>query len=123
LADVLKNGDRSLQTVAALALARMGEAGLPVLTGALRDKDHDVHDAATRGLIALGTPAVAIFVAALQDADSHQRRNAVTALGALGPRAQDAVAALRMSASGDADKDVRALALDALRKIEVPRGR
>jgi HEAT repeat protein len=113
---------------AALALARVGEAGdaLPALRAALRDADPWVREEAARALGLLAKPDPALtdgLLAALSDAAAGVRRHAARALARVGPEAPQVHAAL-VRATADADARVRNEAwqsLERLRAATAPR--
>jgi len=121
LADALRDDDAAVRAQAALALARVGEAGdaLPALRAALRDADPWVREEAARALGLLAKPDPALtdgLLAALSDAAAGVRRHAARALARVGPEAPQVRAAL-VHASADADEHVRYEALLSLQRL------
>jgi HEAT repeat protein len=79
----LRSSDTEAGARAALALADLGDAGLPVLLAARKDADLRVHRQAVRGLILLGARAAPALVEALPSSGER----AATALVRIGPEA------------------------------------
>jgi len=121
LAGALGDDEAAVRAQAALALARIGEAGeaLPALRTALRDDDPWVREEAARALGLLAAPDPALtdgLVAALSDAAAGVRRHAARALARVGPPEPQVREALER-ATGDADERVRHEAWQSLERI------
>ena len=127
LAGALLDDEAAVRGQAALALARVGEAGdaLPALRGALRDSDPWVREEAARALGLLAGPDPALtdgLLAALSDAAAGVRRHAARALARVGPEEPQVRAAL-VRATADADERVRAEAWQSLARLTSPAAR
>jgi HEAT repeat protein len=96
-----------------------GPWAVPALVGPLGDRgDADNRVDAIQALVRLGSDAVMPLVAVLQSDDVTTRRNAAAVLGTLGdPRA---AAALAFMARNDEDDTTRAVAAEALDKLNAP---
>lgn len=108
---------------AAQMLGSMGSAArdaIPALQeAAARDSNADVHAAAQDALVyvkATRQDAVKLLVEASNDSSWKMRQKAAQVLGEMGPAAREAIPALQ-KATGDADSDVQAAALEALVKV------
>lgn len=101
--------------------ATFGPWAVPALVGPLGDRgDADNRVDAIQALVRLGSDAVMPLVAVLQSDDVTTRRNAAAVLGTLGdPRA---AAALAFMARDDEDDTTRAVAAEALAKLDAPAG-
>ncbi len=120
-----------LRQQAAEELGTCGEArAIPPLTKALGDADADVRRCAARALWKAADPGTQdVLCAALRDTDYLVRWAAADALGAIGARSHSgseamhraAVEALGTALAGDARKEVRQAAAEALRKSGDPR--
>ena len=124
LAGALLDDEAKVRGQAALALARVGEAGdaLPALRTALRDADPWVREEAARALGLLAGPDPALtdgLLAALSDAAAGVRRHAARALARVGPEEPQVRAAL-VRATADADERVRAEAWQSLARLTSP---
>ena len=95
---VLRTRDElSVSETASVALGRIGEAAVPVLTQSLHHPQPAIRRQAAETLARIGpasAPAVPDLVRALSDEDLLVRRAAARALGQVGPAAADAVPAL-----------------------------
>jgi HEAT repeat protein len=121
LAEALLDDEPAVRAHAALALARVGEAGdaPPALHAALRDANPWVREEAARALGLLATPDPALtdgLLAALSDAAAGVRRHAARALARVGPEAPQVRAAL-VRATADADARVRNEAWQSLQRL------
>jgi HEAT repeat protein len=116
----LKSKDSNERREAAAQLARMGEAALPHLAGALADEDAEVRRLAVQGIGTLGATvkgAVVHLLRGLKDESAAVRWTAAQGLGNLGPAARDALATLE-AARSDENPTVRRAVEDALSRIQ-----
>lgn len=119
LRELVADGDDVMRHRAIVALGHFGPkaAGtIPALQLALKDRNGYVRQAAAASLARIGVEAVPALALGLSDKDYDVRKHVAIALGVVGPPAQSALAALR-TASQDADEEVAAAALDALKKV------
>ena len=115
----VKDRDDLVRARAAETLGRFGpKAGnsIAALQLALKDRNPNVRRAAAASLALIGADAIPALKLGLSDRDYEVRKHVAVALGIVGPPAQDALAALRV-ASRDADEEVAAAALDAIKKV------
>jgi HEAT repeat protein len=109
-------GDRMF---VALAMGKVGEPAIPVLSRLLReDEDVTVRQSAAEALGQIGPGAIpALTRALLGDRHNFVRADAAKALGTMGPRAAEAVPALVKAIQSDEDRSARYQVVIALRKI------
>jgi HEAT repeat protein len=115
----LTDRDELVRFRAAEALGRFGpKAGgsVAALQSALKDRSEYVRRVAAASLAKIGAEAVPTLTLGLSDKDYDVRKHAAVALGTVGPPARNALGALR-AASQDADEEVAAAALDAIKKV------
>lgn len=141
LSGLFKEDNKELTEAAIMSLGKMGSAGVPALTTALKNKEGTNkpkkgdkkapkpvdHTAFLRAKAALALGEIGAdaksAVPALIDAlkDTSIRNDAVTALGNIGPAAKDAVSALRELTTGKGakkDKALKTAVNEAIKKIE-----
>ena len=112
-------GTTASHAQAARALARLGQSGLPVLTGALESTDPDIRHQAALGILRMGTSAYTAaptMAEALKDPDRNVRGIMAMALGRLGPLAKPQMPAL-VKAQDDPDPAVSLRAREAVARI------
>jgi HEAT repeat protein len=116
----LERGTPMVRERAVVALAEMGEPGVPYLVGAIGDADFNVRTLAIFSLGRLGPKAreaVPALVRTLEDRDWLVRRYAAGALGLLEATAAEAAPALARTAVQDANAQVRQTATLALGRL------
>jgi HEAT repeat protein len=116
----VRDRDDLVRVRAVETLGRFGtKAGgaVAALRLALKDRDAGVRRAAAASLAQVGAEGVPALTVGLSDRDYDVRKHAAIALGVVGPPARSALDALR-AASRDADEEVAAAALDALKKVD-----
>jgi HEAT repeat protein len=116
LIEALREGDARVRSVAASALAKIGDArAIEPLIHALFDEDNNVRVSAAKALGTLKSPkAVEPLIETLSDEDSAVRASAAKALGSIGDtRAIEPL----ISTLSDGDSTVRASAARALGSI------
>jgi HEAT repeat protein len=121
----VQDRDALVRTRAAEALGRFGpQAGksIAALQLALKDRDVNVRRAAAASLGRIGAAAVPTLTLGLNDRDHDVRKHVAAALGTVGPPAKEALAALRV-VSRDADEEVAAAALAAIKKVTLGKSR
>ncbi|MDN7025588.1 HEAT repeat domain-containing protein [Methanoculleus sp. FWC-SCC1] len=117
LTDMLQSPDPDARITAAGILGDIRDPfAVEPLIDVLHDENDDVRGAAGGALVQIGSPAVPLLIDATQDPNRWVRLYAAGALGFIGdPRAVDPLRRL----THDPDDDVRNVAEDALRKIQV----
>lgn len=111
LAVSLRDGD--VRAMAALALGKIGEEGVPALIKALKEGDETVNPDLVTGLVQAGRPAVTPLIQVLSDGNRNAVASASTALGLIGgPGVPDLIDAL-----DDSNPQVRSFALLALQQM------
>jgi HEAT repeat protein len=127
LCAALKDPDPDVRCRAAVALGRVGPAARPVaaedLLDALHDPDPAAADAAADALAALAAPqdlslGVTRMLGLLRDSSAAARRCALRVLTAFGPAAREAAGRIGAVATGDAEPELRRLALAALKRVD-----
>jgi HEAT repeat protein len=100
---------------------KLGEAGLPTIKAALKDKDLEVRKQAA---LAFGrcdpddSDAVSLLVDLLKnDKDEGVKQNAAMGLAALGSKATDAIPALRAASKATENKKLDRVYKDAMKSI------
>ena len=115
----LKGRDKAARSSAARALGKLGPqavAAVPDLLEALNDQDPTVYAEVASALGRIGPAAVPGLVSALRSAERAKQLSGAWALGRIGPDAADAIPVLSELAK-DHDKELRQVALSALKKI------
>jgi HEAT repeat protein len=121
-----RDKDVSMETLRAVQkLGAQSAAAVPAVAGLLKDGDRDVKRLAADVLVASGKqarPAIPQLLKVLKsdDNDRQLKHKAAVALGGIGPDAISALPTLKRIASDATEKDdrLRALASDAVKKIE-----
>lgn len=99
--------------VEVLAAGQKGAAGLPVLTGAMKEPNAMIRRAAVRAMLEIGTPAKGALTEALKsDSDMLVRRTALRALLELNQGTQ--AVSVAQQALNDPDASLRTAAVEAL---------
>ncbi len=123
IAPLMQSGESEVRCLAALVLAKAGEAvqALPLLRELLRSGDNRQRYPAVAALADLGpeaAPAVPDLIRALTDADDTLRRHAALALGKIGAAAEPAIPHLAERLVNPQEKvEVRVEAATALSHI------
>ena len=123
LVEALADEEGAVRLAAVHGLGSLGPSAklsLATVAGALQDRDPEVRVAAAVTLMNLGpsaAEAVPALVEALSDRNARVRKAAAWALTVMGPPAEAAVEGLALAATRDRDREVRAAAALALRKI------
>jgi HEAT repeat protein len=119
LVQALTDPDKEVRCGAARALGAIRSekpAAAEALLKRLHDRDEEFRTACREGLVGIGPGAVGPLTGALKAEDIATRRSAAELLRKIGPEARAALAAL-CAAAKDADPQVRAAAVTALRDV------